>query len=122
MKGMLPMLALAAGMLLLLQVGYPLYEFMTQAMRGGLTISTDVQEDEIIIRLEYEITVPLYDARLAVIVDGQEYSASDDVLEKGEYLEVRVPVQINASNVELVIQGVIAGVYDFKLAIDTQGW
>lgn len=122
MKGMLPMLTLVAGMLLLLQVGYPLYEFMAQALQGGLIISTEVREGEVVIRLKYGISVPLYDARLVVIIDGQEYSASDDVLEEGEYLEVRVPARAEEGSVKLIIQGVIAGVYDFKLVIDSQGW
>lgn len=120
-RTLLPLISASVGILLLLQVGYPLYAFAVDSINGGLNVAYTVEGDTLVVKLDYSVRVPFKNATITLSTDtGKEWSASDPSLESGESLELRVPLQEleGATRVTLRLEGSIAGLYRAGLEIE----
>jgi len=123
-RALLPFVSTAVGILLLLQAGYPLYAFAVDSMNGGLNVTYSVEGDTLVIKLDYNVRVPLKDAVLRLATDtGKEWSAGDPSLEPGESLVLEVPLAEveGAARVTLAVEGSIAGLYRTGITIEVEG-
>ncbi len=123
-RALLPFLSTAVGMLLLLQAGYPLYAFAVDSMNGGLNVTYTIEDNKLVVTLEYGVRVPLKEAVLKLTTDtGKEWSSSDPSLEPGEKLVLEIPLSEleDVEEVTLSIEGSIAGIYKAGLQINAGG-